>query len=64
MKTFEQIALECMQRASEKRKLSNYRTLIEPKHQRLEREMFERSRPINEREKQLLATIWNQVTGK
>lgn len=65
MKTFEQIALECMQSASEKRKLPNFRTLIEPKHKRLEREMLERSRPVNNtREKELLAVLWRQVAGR
>lgn len=43
----------------------NHRTLIEPKHQRLEREMLERSKPVNNtREKELLSRLWSQVTSK
>lgn len=43
----------------------NHKVLIEPKHQRLEREMLERSKPVNNtREKELLAVLWRQVTGK
>ena len=66
MKTVSEIALECMERQSQlKPKLPNHRTLIQPKHQRLEREMLERSKPVNNaREKELLAVLWRQVTGK
>lgn len=43
----------------------SHRTLVEPKHLRLEREMLERSRPVNNtRERELLMVLWNQVAGK
>ena len=66
MKTFSEIALECMERNSQlKQKLPNHKVLIEPKHQRLEREMLERSKPVSStREKELLSILWSQVAGK
>lgn len=64
MKTLSEIALETMEQQS-KQKLPNFRVLVEPKHWRLEREMLERSRPVNStREKELLAVLWSQVAGK
>ena len=66
MKTVSEIALECMERQSQlKQKLPNHKVLIEPKHQRLEREMLERSKPVSStREKELLSILWSQVAGK
>lgn len=65
MKTFSEIALECMERHSQlKQKLPNHRTLIQPKHERLEQEMLDRSRPVNNaKEQALLKQLWHQVAG-